>query len=645
MVVNWTKWIFPILVLCLLSKMPSSAEDAQPASHLDPVVVTATRTQHRLIDTPVITDLITRAEIEAIGAENIGEVLEHKVGVIIHRDGHGDGVQLQGLDSEYVLILVDGEPQVGRIAGKLDMARMAVENVERIEIVKGATSSLFGNAALAGVINIITRKSTSPFSINISQNIEQHNTYDSRGAVGLHSGRLNSLLTLSVNRRPPIDLDTSNLTTTIDGYANLTGSARVNYQLSSATNLLFSGQYFTQDQDGISENSGTVYDRLGEIENFSGSLGIEHGFNLDNGRRIAPTQLAGKLYVTRYDDESTVINRDNQETSSNNLNIQDLLKGEIQFDTTLWEKHQFTLGSEITLENLQSQRIEGGERGLSTMSLFIQNEFRPISSFALVIGGRLDNHSEFGTHFSPKLSSLYSVTNDVRLRASYGQGFRAPDFKNLYLNFTNVTSGYQVLGNPSLQPESSHNWNLGIEYQVTNTLLGRLHLYRNDLFNLIDAERTGQSVAGGNKFEYQNINEAYTEGVDIEVVIGSYRGFSSAVGYAFLRGADKTTGLPLLNRSTHNGTLKFAYLHQDSGFQVDLRGRYASPWGLYDDGDKVLEPEELAPSYWIWNIRLSKTLFKSFKASIGCNNLSDFKIPRYYTFYGRSFYGGLSLAY
>lgn len=645
MVVNRIRWILPIVVLCLISEISGHTEDTQPNTHLDPIVVTATKTQHRLIDTPVITDLITREEIEATGAENIGEVLENKVGVIVHRDGHGDGVQLQGLDSEYILILVDGEPQVGRIAGKLDMARMAVENVERIEIVKGATSSLFGNSALAGVINVITRKAASPFSVNISQNIEQHSTYDSKGAVELHRGRLNSLFALSVNRRNPIDLDKSNLATTIDGYVNLTGSARASYQLTSETNLLFSGQYFTQDQDGVSESSNIVYDRLGEIENFSVSLGIEHDFNRETLRRISPTRMTGKLYVTRYDDESTVINRDNEETSSSNLNIQDLFKGEIQFDTTFLEKHQFTLGSEITLENLQSQRIEGGERGLYTTSLFIQNEFRPISSFALVIGGRLDNHSEFGTHFSPKLSSLYSITDELRLRTSYGQGFRAPDFKNLYLNFTNVTSGYQVLGNPGLQPESSHNWNLGIEYQVTDTLLGRMHLYRNDLFNLINAEGIGQSAAGGSKFEYQNINEAFTEGVDIEVVIGSYGGFSSVFGYAFLRGADKTTGLPLLNRSTHNGTLKFAYLHQNSGFQVDLRGRYASQWGLYDDGDKVLEPEELAPSYWIWNLRLSKTLFKSIKASIGCNNLSDFKIPTYYTFYGRSFYGGLSLTY
>lgn len=651
MVFYMKKWILPILVLWFTSVIPSHAENTNDTSiidhskQLEPVVVTATRTPHSLIDTPVITNLITREEIEATGAENIGEVLEHKAGIIIHRDGHGDGVQLQGLDSEYVLILVDGEPQIGRIAGKLDMARMAVENVERIEIVKGATSSLFGNAALAGVINIITRKAASPFSVQFSQNIEQYNTYDSRGTAELHSGRLNSLFTLSVNRRNPIDLDTSDLRTTIDGYANLAGSARTEYQLTRATNLLFSGQYFTQDQEGISESSGIVFDRLGNIENYSVSLGIEHECGSGGMQGARPTLFTGKLYVTRYDDESTVINRKSKETSSTNLNIQDLLTGEFQFDKTLWEKHQFTWGGEITLENLQSQRIEGGERGLHTTSLFIQNEFRPISSFAVVIGGRLDNHSEFGTHFSPKLSSLYRVTNNFRLRASYGQGFRAPDFKNLYLNFTNVTSGYQVLGNPGLQPESSHNWNLGIEYQVTDTLIGRIHLYRNDLLNLIGAERIGQSAAGGSKFEYQNINEAFTEGVDIEVVLGSYGGFSSAVGYAFLRGADKTTGLPLLNRSTHNGTLKLAYLHVNSGFQVDLRGRYASPWGLYDDGDKVLKPEELAPSYWIWNIRLSKTLFKSIKASIGCNNLTDFKIPRYYTFYGRSFYGGLSLAY
>ena len=654
MVSNMKIWILRILInlvfVLLLFAILSSAENADDTSEtdnaveLEPVVVTATKTPQRLKDTPVITNLITRAEIEATGAENVGEVLEHTAGIIIHRDGHGDGVQLQGLDAEYVLILVDGEPQVGRIAGKLDMARLAVENVERIEIVKGATASLFGNAALGGVINIITRKATSPFSVQVSQTIEQNSTLDSRGTLELQRDKLNALLTLSRNHRNPIDLDTSDLTTTIDGYANVTGSARTEYQLTPATSLLFSGQYFTQDQEGVSESGPTVFDRLGDIENFSGSLGIAHEFG-DRTPGALPTLLTGKIYATRYDDESTVINRETTATDSENLNIQDLVKGEAQFNTTLWEKHQITLGGEVVLENLQSQRITGGTREILTNSLFLQNEFRPIAAFALVIGGRLDNHSEFGTHFSPKLSTMYRVTDNFRVRASYGQGFRAPDFKNLYLDFTNVTSGYQVLGNPSLQPESSHNWNLGLEYQVFDGLLGRIHAYRNDLHNLIEAERIGQRAAGGSKFEYQNISRAFTEGIDVEAVIGSIGGFTSTLGYAYLRGADKETGLPLLNRSTHSGVLKLAYLHADTGFHADLRGRYASPWGFFDDGDKVLESEELAPSYWIWNIRLSKTLFEMFKASIGCNNIFDFKIPTFYTFTGRSFYGGLSLTY
>lgn len=632
--------VFGLLLFAILSSAESEngTSETGPAVELEPVVVTATRTQQRLKDTPVITNLITRAEIEATGAENVGEILEHTAGIIIHRDGHGDGVQLQGLDSEYVLILVDGEPQVGRIAGKLDMARLAVENVERIEIVKGATASLFGNAALGGVINIITRKATSPFSVQVSQTFEQNSTLDSRGTLELQRDKLNALLTLSRNQRNPIDLDTSDLTTTTDGYANVTGSARTEYQLTPATSLLFSGQYFMQDQDGISESGPTVFDRLGDIENFSGSLGVEHEF-------AEATLLTGKLYTTRYDDESTVINRETTAVDSRNLNIQDLVKGEVQFDTTLWRKHQFTLGGEIVLENLQSQRITGGERKILTNAFFVQDEFRPISAFALVIGGRLDNHSEFGSHFSPKLSAMYRMTDNFRVRASYGQGFRAPDFTNLYLDFTNVTAGYQVLGNPNLRPESSHSWNLGLEYQIFNDLIGRVHLYRNDLHNLIEAERIGESAAGGSKFEYQNISRAFTEGVDVEAVIGGIGGFTSTIGYAYLRGADKETGLALLNRSTHSGTLKLAYLHANTGFQIDLRGRYASPWGFFDDGDKVLEPEERAPSYWVWNVRTSKTLFKMFKASIGCNNIFDFKIPTFYTFTGRSFYGGLSLTY
>ena len=633
-------WI-GFLVIFLVGETQLSFAATEPKADLfqmDEVVVTGTKTERRLKDTPVITEVITRREIEATGAENIGEVLEHRVGIVVNRDAHGDGVQLQGLDSDYILILLDGEPQVGRIAGKLDLARIAVENVDRIEIVKGASSALFGSAAMGGVINVITRKASSPLAAQFTNNFETHNTIDSRSTVELNRDKFNALLTLAANRRSPVDLDKSDLTTTIDGYQNWTHSARSEYQLTSKSTLLFLGQYFAQKQEGISENEGVVFDRLGDINNFSGSVGTGYQF----GSR---SKLTGKIYATRYHDESTVIDRGTSLTASSNLTIQDLIKGEAQFDTALGSKNQLTVGAELIFENLESQRITGGEKDVTTDSLFFQNEFRPIANLAFVLGGRLDYHSEFGTHFNPKLSGMYHLTRDVTIRTSYGQGFRAPDFKDLYLDFSNPTSGYQVLGNPDLQPESSGNWNLGVEYQFKSALLGRAHLYRNNLNNLIEAERIGKSVLGGSKFQYFNVSEAFTEGVEVELSTRSIGGFSATIGYAYLNGEDKETGLTLLNRSKHSGNLKLAYANQGTGFNVDLRGRYASKWGFFDDGDNVLEDEEYAPSNWIWNLRGSKQILKWLKASVGVNNIFDFKIPTFYTFTGRSFYGGLSLTY
>lgn len=605
---------------------------------MDEIVTTGTKTERLLKHTPVATEVITRSEIEATGAENIGEALEHHVGIVVHRDAHGDGVQLQGLASDYVLILLDGEPQVGRIAGKLDLARIPIENVQRIEIVKGASSALFGSAAMGGVINVITRRASTPIALQLTNNLEEHNAIDSRGTVEIDRGKFNALMTLAVNRRDPIDLYEGDPTTTIDGYQNLTHSARAEYQLTQRATLLLSGQYFAQAQEGVSENRDVVFDRLGDIDNFSANAGAAYQLGLDS-------KLVGKIYATLYRDESTVIDRGTSLIASSNITIQDLIKGEVQFDTALGAKNQLTVSAELIFENLESQRITGGEKNLTTDSLFFQNEFRPKPNLALVVGGRLDHHSEFGANFSPKLSGLYRVADNLAVRTSVGQGFRAPDFKDLYLDFSNPTSGYQVLGNPGLQPESSNSWNLGIEYQFRSALLGRLQMYRNNLKNLIEAERVGKSALGGSKFQYFNVSKAFIEGFEIELASCSIGGFSAAIGYAYLNGKDEDTGLTLLNRSKHGGNLKLTYANEEIGFNLDLRGRYASKWGFYDDGDKVLEDEEYAPSNWIWNLRGSKQILKWLRASVGINNIFDFKIPTYYTFAGRSFYGGLSLTY
>jgi len=124
------------------------------------IVVTGTRTRRLIKDSPVSTEVIHADEIKNIGAENVGEVLEERAGIIVNQDGARGGLlsaQLQGLDDNHTLILIDGMPMVGRIAGQLDLSRVSVQNIERIEIVKGAASALYGSEAVGGVVNIITR--------------------------------------------------------------------------------------------------------------------------------------------------------------------------------------------------------------------------------------------------------------------------------------------------------------------------------------------------------------------------------------------------------------------------------------------------------------------------------------------------------
>ena len=133
---------------------------------LPPIVVTGTKSSHSIEDTPIQTQVITKREIDASGVVHLGGLLAEQTGLAVISD-HGTGVQMQGFDPDYTLILVDGEPIIGRTAGTLDLDRFLVSNLEQVEIVKGSTSSLYGSEALAGVINLITRIPEKPFSMSV----------------------------------------------------------------------------------------------------------------------------------------------------------------------------------------------------------------------------------------------------------------------------------------------------------------------------------------------------------------------------------------------------------------------------------------------------------------------------------------------
>lgn len=155
--------------------------DSLKTSHLKEVIVTGTRTERSVATLPLPTQIITGESIRKSGLSRLNEIIQEQTGLITVPDfGGGEGIQMQGLDAAYVMILIDGQPLFGRSAGTLDLSRISVNNIEKIEIVKGASSSLYGSEALAGVVNIITKKTTTTEQLksNFNYKLATFNTHD-----------------------------------------------------------------------------------------------------------------------------------------------------------------------------------------------------------------------------------------------------------------------------------------------------------------------------------------------------------------------------------------------------------------------------------------------------------------------------------
>jgi len=197
------------------------------------IVITGTRTKRLIKDSPVTTEVIHADEIRGLGAENVGEVLEERAGIIITQDGARGGLlsaQLQGLNDDHTLVLIDGAPLIGRIAGKLDLSRISVQNIERIEIIKGAASSLYGSEAVGGVINIITRVPEEQFSYFGNFNLGSYEARNAKLDLSLSKNKTSVLTTAELHSANGYDLDPTTVNTTSDAYKNYSIFSKLKYE-------------------------------------------------------------------------------------------------------------------------------------------------------------------------------------------------------------------------------------------------------------------------------------------------------------------------------------------------------------------------------------------------------------------------------
>ena len=661
--------------------------DSITAQELDAVVVSATRTQRQMSSLPMPTQFIPQKEIEAINAIRLTDLLEEQTGLITVADfGGGQGVQMQGLDSQYTLVMIDGVPLIGRSAGTLDLSRVTVGNIKQIEIVRGASSSLYGNEALGGVINIITENPRPGKKTRFDYRGGSFNTHDLRAQYT--DNNLVDEWSIFVNRLSSdgYDLLETDDLRTVEPYTNYTAQVKYKGDLNQWTQMQVSGRYYHQNQD---YTASSTLAGASDINEFNTTL------NLSRTPLEHWTQEF-EWYTTRYMASESLNNPDGSAFSQSDFD-QWFSRPELRLKRVSDSSGTWIGGLGLTYEQLKRTDFFGTPEFYAPYA-YLQYDNQITEKLNLVAGARYDLHSAYASQFSPKLAMRYVLTDKISLKTSLGYGFKTPDFRQLYFDFTNSTAGYTVLGYnavsvrlPELQasgailnvsvplenfedplrPERSLALNFGIDFKFAPQVKWNVNLFRNDIKDLIDTRVIAQKTNGQNVFSYYNVNRVFTQGLETDFTARINPSLKFSMGYQYLIAKDKDAQkafnngevfgrlspsspvfrlkandyLGLVNRSRHTANAKVFFDLPRWDMDGSVRGTYRSAFGLFDtNGNSYLDKyDDLVSPFAIFDFSLNKALGKKFRIGAGIDNFLNYTDPgRLTNLPGRLIYASLT---
>ncbi len=569
---------------------------------LDAVVITASRRLQRLAEVPVTTELITRAEIQQTGVSDLSRVLIERLGIQVEGNvSSGEGVMLQGMGSQRVLVLLDGQPVVGRVSGMLDISRIPASSVDRIEVVKGPQSSLYGSDAMGGVVNIVTRSSEGPrWRGGLELTAGTEGRADVNASVG---GDRESFAYLASLGRRFTNLTPGRSATRGALAERWDAMLKVDWQLSPSVELQSSGFLI----DDLSRwRGGALY---------SFSEGRQYMARVGANIVLGESSLSPTIFISEFDRLFRQSVTEEPVPGTGEREIQRLIEGELLYNGSVVGQ-AVDGGVEVKREYIESERIATHERALHTVEPFLQTTLGA-GRLQIVPGARLVWSEQWGTHFTPRVATLYRPSESVALRASVGLGYRAPDFKELGMEFLNLGSGfgYTVRGNPDLHPEGSENLTLGVEW-TNPTRYVRLQGYYNRFDDFIQTELVGDS-SGIVIYRYGNVEEGFTRGAEVEGGM-THGGLRVEAGYAWLQAEDSNTSLPLLGRAAHSG--RFLVEHPlPFGTRAAVTGSYTGETPIR----RTVEGDENRSAFLRLDARIAGNLPGGLEAALGVLNLLD----------------------
>ena len=630
------------VVLCLTPpNEPGLAEDEREI-----VVTTGTQTEHSSADSPVQTDVVTRDELLRNGAESLQEVLEEEPGVRVTRGIGGAGIQLQGLDPKYTIVLIDGQRVTGRVGGRIDLSRIPVDSIEQVEIVRGAGSVLYGSDAVAGTVNVVTRRSHEdgkPVEADARFAYGSFNTLDATARVGLGRRRGHGSVHGAYRHTDGFDRDTSNETTTGSAGRQFNVGAAAGYVGRRGFRIDSTADYLRRDQLAINEQAtGAIVDQRNLTETVQARLTPEFA---DEDDRLRVT-----VSYTLFKDQYLADQRGDDDLDQDQVTTDQVARVRGQYDLRAG-KHVLTVGAEGQLEVLQAARLDPGSVDRRRLAVFVQDEWRPADSptIAILPGLRVDYDSRFEAWVTPRLGAMVRPTESFTLRGSFGRSYRAPDFKEMFLAFDNAGVGYQVRGNPNLRPEDAWGLNLDATYEPWSFVTFQVLAFDVRLSDAIVTDTVSEGDAQSlTLFGYVNVGNAETRGLEGRARV-RFRDYMELGGsYQALHTRDLSNDRPLPGRAAHSGAADLLLRHPHDRWETALKSRaafFGEQVFFRDlDGDDVLDRDPVAPFVSL-DLRLSQRLTRFAEIFVGVDNLLDAGNATTNPIAPRAFYGGVSGRY
>ena len=540
---------------------PDDAQDGkpQPDSLAHTVVVTATRveTPDREVASSII--VLTRADLERTRKVFVVDALRELSGVFVQENGPAGSaatVMLRGANSEHTLVMLDGVEVNDPVSPSrsFDFGHLLLANIDRVEIILGPQSPLYGSDALGGVINIITRKGEGPPRISLSALGGAYGTGGGRLAFSGSPGRLN------------FALDASYFFSA--GFSSAGTAYKGNTERDSVRNLSLSGRLGYAPRDNLDFD--LILRRTlvrTELDNFGGPLGDDPNNTQDYDQLIVKGQGRIRLLKSRWEQRLAISyvaqdrEYDNPVDASHPFDSElgDFHGGQATVD---WQHTVYAHESNIVVFGVELQREYGRSdyiyesvwgpgaslfpgKASDTIGFYAQDQVKLGGGFFAAVGGRFDRHNQFGSAFTYRLAPAWVIpSSGTKLKMTLGTGFKAPSLYQLYAPGTL----WGPIGSAELKPETSLGWDAGIEQALAG---GRLTVgatfFQNDFRNLIQFD-----YARG----YTNTGRAVTRGVDVFASARLAADASIQAGYNHTLSRDDATGLDLLRRPRDKFTVR-----------------------------------------------------------------------------------------